>query len=489
MEAKVFNELVKRLQSGKLAFYIGAGFSVPCGLVNWNSLIEPLIKPLKLKLKKNKKGEYIGNEDLIQYAQYVANQPGGRKEINERIKDEFSKGKIDENQRELAKLDVSEIWTTNYDPMIEKALRENKKEPCVIVNNEDLLKKEKKDAIPIYKVHGDYNDPENCVITSSDYEDFFENKKNFIYALKTSLIRKTFVFAGFSFKDPDIKYILAELRRSLTKDSMPEHFWIICTQDKKGREVEYELFKKNLKENYNITSIEINKFEEIPDLLQELSKYAKRNRIFISGSYCQENGEPDDEYKKRENNIDSFVSDLTSSLVEKENQIVSGYGLGVGSAVITACLRTAYEKYSASSSSKYLIMHPFPRNITNMAEKERLWKSYREEMCDEAGIQIVLFGRKKDEKSDKIIDAPGVKEEFDIACEKGLFVIPIGSTEGMARSIYNEVYKEMDKYNYKSGFLRTRLKKLGKLDYVKDKKELVDCVLEIVDYVKTYGKK
>jgi len=180
---------------------------------------------------------------------------------------------------------------------------------------------------------------------------------------------------------------------------------------------------------------------------------------------------------------------LTSSLVEKENQIVSGYGLGVGSAVITACLRTAYEKYSASSSSKYLIMHPFPRNITNMAEKERLWKSYREEMCDEAGIQIVLFGRKKDEKSDKIIDAPGVKEEFDIACEKGLFVIPIGSTEGMARSIYNEVYKEMDKYNYKSGFLRTRLKKLGKLNYVKDKKELVDCVLEIVDYVKTYGKK
>jgi hypothetical protein len=489
MEAKVFNELVKRLQSGKLAFYIGAGFSVPCGLVNWNSLIEPLIKPLKLKLKKNNKGEYIGNEDLIQYAQYVANQPGGRKEINERIKDEFSKGKIDENQRELAKLDVSEIWTTNYDPMIEKALRENKKESCVIVNNEDLLKKEKKDAIPIYKVHGDYNDPENCVITSSDYEDFFENKKNFIYALKTSLIRKTFVFAGFSFKDPDIKYILAELRRSLTKDSMPEHFWIICTQDKKGREVEYELFKKNLKENYNITSIEINKFEEIPDLLQELSKYAKRNRIFISGSYCQENGEPDDEYKKRENNIDSFISDLTSSLVEKENQIVSGYGLGVGSAVITACLRTAYEKYSASSSSKYLIMHPFPRNITNMAEKEHLWKSYREEMCDEAGIQIVLFGRKKDEKSDKIIDAPGVKEEFDIACEKGLFVIPIGSTEGMARSIYNEVYKEMDKYNYKSGFLRTRLKKLGKLNYVKDKKELVDCVLEIVDYVKTYGKK
>ena len=186
--------------------------------------------------------------------------------------------------------------------------------------------------------------------------------------------------------------------------------------------------------------------------------------------------------------MDSFISDLTSSLVEKENQIVSGYGLGVGSAVITACLRTAYEKYSASSSSKYLIMHPFPRNIANMAEKERLWKSYREEMCDESGIQIVLFGRKINEKKE-VVNAGGVKKEFDIACKKGLFVIPIGSTEGMARSIYNEVYKEMDKYDYKSVFLRTRLKKLGKLDYVKDKKELVDCVLEIVDYVKTYGKK
>ncbi len=489
MEPAIFNKLVARLQSGKLAFYIGAGFSVPCKLVDWNDLIEPLIKPLKLKLKKNRKGKYVGNEDLIQYAQYVANQPDGREKINERIRNEFSKGTIKENQKELAQLDVAEIWTTNYDPMIENALRDNKKEPCVIVNDKDLLEKEKKGAIPIYKVHGDYNDPEHCVITSSDYEDFFENKKNFIYALKTSLIRKTFVFAGFSFRDPDIKYILAELRHSLTKDSMPEHFWIICTQDKKGREVEYELFKKNLKENYNITSIEINKFEEIPHLLQDLSKYAKRNRIFISGSYCREIDESDDDYKKRTNDIDSFISDLTSSLVEKENQIVSGYGLGVGSAVITACLQTVYEKYSASSSSKYLIMHPFPRNITNIAEKERLWKSYREEMCDEAGIQIVLFGRKKDEKNDKVIDAPGVKKEFDIACKKGLFVIPIGSTEGMARSIYNEVYKEMDKYDYKSVFLRTRLKKLGKLDYVKDKKKLVDCVLEIVDYVKTYGKK
>ena len=489
MEAKVFNELVKRLQSGKLAFYIGAGFSVPCKLVDWNGLIEPLIEPLKLKLKKNKKGKYIGNEDLIQYAQYVANQPGGRKKINERIKNEFSKGTIDENQRELAKLDVSEIWTTNYDPMIEKALRENKKEPCVIVNNEDLLEKEKKDAIPIYKVHGDYNNPKSCVITSSDYEDFFENKKNFIYALKTSLIRKTFVFAGFSFKDPDIKYILAELRQSLTKEKMPKHFWFICKKDKKGRKYEYELFKKNLEINYHVESIEIKNFEEIPELLKQLSIYAKRNRIFISGSYCQEKGETDEQYKVRSKKMDSFISDLTSALVKRENRIVSGYGLGVGSAVITACLQTVYKKYSASFSSKYLRMHPFPRNITNNKKKECLWKAYREEMCDEAGIQIVLFGRKKDEKNDKVIDAPGVKKEFDIACKKGLFVIPIGSTEGMARSIYNEVYKEMDKYDYKSGFLRTRLKKLGKLNYVKDKKELVDCVLEIVDYVKTYGKK
>ncbi|SHL50919.1 SIR2 family protein [Fibrobacter sp. UWH4] len=485
MEPTIFNKLVNRLQSGELAFYIGAGFSVPCKLVDWNGLIEPLISPLNLKLKKDKDGNYIGNEDLIQFAQFVANQPEGRKKINEAIREGFSKGVISDNQKELAKLDVSEIWTTNYDPMIENALRENKKEPCVIVNNKDLLEKEKKGAIPIYKVHGDYCDPENCVITSSDYEDFFENKKNFIYALKTALIRKTFIFAGFSFKDPDVKYILAELRHSLTKDNMPEHFWIICTQDKKDREVEYELFKEDLKKNYNITSIEINDFKEIPQLLRDLSKYAKRNRIFISGSYCREIDESDDDYKKRTNDIDSFISDLTSSLVGKENQIVSGYGLGVGSAVITACLRTAYEKYSASSSSKYLIMHPFPRNIANMAEKERLWKSYREEMCDESGIQIVLFGRKINEKKE-VVNADGVKKEFDIAHQKGLFIIPIGSTGGMTNVIWNEICKEMEEFGYNSDFLKTKLKKLGELDYVKNKAELVDCVLEIVNDVQSY---
>lgn len=485
MESIVFNNLVKVLQSGKLAFYIGAGFSVPCKLVDWNGLIEPLISPLGLKLEKDEDGNYIGNEDLIQYAQYVANQPDGRKKINEAIRVGFSKGTLSDNQKELAKLDVSEIWTTNYDPMLENALSENKKEPCVIVNNEDLLQKGKKGAIPIYKVHGDYNDPENCVITSSDYEDFFENKKNFIYALKTSLIRKTFVFAGLSFKDPDIKYILAELRHSLTKEKMPEHFWIICKKDKEGREVEYELFKKNLKDNYGITSIEIDDFKEIPILLKDLSKYAKRNRIFVSGSYCQENGETDEEYRKRTNDMDGFISDLTSALVEKENQIVSGYGLGVGSAVITACLQTVYKKYSASSSSKYLVMHPFPRNIINEAEKKRLWKSYREEMCDEAGIQIVLFGRKKNEKNE-VVNADGVKNEFDIAHQKGLFIIPIGSTGGMANVICGEICKKMEEFGYNSDFLKTKLKKLEELDYVKNKTELVDCVLEIVDDVQSY---
>ena len=63
--------------------------------------------------------------------------------------------------------------------------------------------------------------------------------------------------------------------------------------------VQAKLIKKVELGNEEETVVDaINKFEEIPHLLQDLSKYAKRNRIFISGSYCREIDESDDDYKK-----------------------------------------------------------------------------------------------------------------------------------------------------------------------------------------------
>lgn len=57
-----------------------------------------------------------------------------------------------------------------------------------------------------------------------------------------------------------------------------------------------------------------------------------------------------------------------------------------------------------------------------------------------------IFGNKKNADGN-IINADGVKKEFDIAVEKGKYVFPIGSTGYMAKELADLVVKDFEKYN------------------------------------------
>ena len=457
---EIFNNLVKAIQQNNLAVYIGAGFSKDCGLVDWEGLITPLIKSIGLTPQKG--------ADLIQYAQYVANKKNGRKTINNAIKSNFGKGSPRDNQRSLAKLNASEVWTTNYDSMIEKGFDEVGKKYRVKSKETDLIQKVEYGTIPIYKIHGNWKNPEHCILTQTDYEDYFKTRKNFINALKTSLLQKTFLFMGFSFKDPDIKYILAEIRQSLPKGKMPEHYWIVKKEDKTKPEYEHNI--KNLESIYKIKAIEIDNFKNIPNLINRLQYYANRKNIFISGAF-----DPTDEKAIEKSN---FISSLSKELVENNQKIYSGYGLGVGSAVISGAMQVAYKNSDSDNISKYLDLHPFPQNISDPVKRQKLWRKYREDMCENAGIQIILYGYKIVNGAKK--NSPGIDEEFKIAKDNKSFIIPIGSTGYKAREIYDKISTKINEYGYTTIKLKRHFKELGRLDPKKNQRKLIKTIIAII---------
>ena len=140
-----------------------------------------------------------------------------------------------------------------------------------------------------------------------------------------------------------------------------------------------------------------------------------------------------------------FLEKLAARLVEENYSIVSGYGLGGGSQIITGALNTIYAQKKISSD--YLKLHPFPQNIADASERQRVWTRYRSDMCEEAGFQIIVFGSKKDPNDcTKTINSAGVKEEFELAHEKGLFVIPVSATGFMAQEVWRTINADLPKY-------------------------------------------
>lgn len=460
IDKDIRNTLKNSLQNDKLCVYLGSGFSKKCGLPDWKELMKPLAESIHLEIEKE--------PEYMQIAQYYVNEKN-RHKLNEIIRDKFNlKSKIteiSENHKLLTSLSLPEVWTTNYDNALENSYKELNVDFDLKIQKDDLSYGINK-KLQIYKIHGSYENPDECIITQEDYEDLYDKKKYFIEALKISLIQKQFLFIGFSFKDPDIRFILAELRRA--DINKRNHYWVTYDDPdwddyEKNKQ---EIFIRDLRKNYGICPIRIAAWNELTELLRELNKYKNQKSIFISGALAETSTDQS-----------QFLENLSSSLIKNNLSIVSGYGLGVGSQIITGALNEIYLNHKISSD--YLKLHPFPQNVSDSAKRKALWKKYRTDMCKEAGFQIIVFGNKKDPSDEtKCINSPGIQEEFEIAVDNQLFIIPVGSTGYKAEEIWDLMNKDLDKYGYTSKKLKKYFGELKSIDYNNSK--LIETINNII---------
>ena len=130
---------------------------------------------------------------------------------------------------------------------------------------------------------------------------------------------------------------------------------------------------------------------------------------------------------------------LSARLIQDEFNIISGFGVGVGSAVITGALEEIY-MHNTRINNQRLLLRPFPQG----KEARVLWQQYREDMISRAGISIYIFGNKK--QDDNIVEANGVKTEFDIAIDAKHIVIPVGCTGYMAQKLWEQINLNIEEY-------------------------------------------
>jgi hypothetical protein len=372
-----------------------------------------------------------------------------RAKLNQLLVTEFSAKVVPtENHAILARLPIQTYWTTNYDRLIEAALEKNEKVPDTKYTTKQLATtRPKRDAI-VYKMHGDVEHPSDAVLIRDDYERYHVKMQPFITALSGDLIAKTFLFLGFSFTDPNLEYILSRVRIQFDKDQR-QHYCILRkasrAQNEDLADFEYrqrkeELFKGELL-RVGIKAIYVDQFSEITEILRAIEQRHKKKTIFISGAAHDYSP-----WTKAES--EQFVYNLSKAISKEQYRVISGFGLGIGSAVITGVLEQTIMNGGRLDSDQ-LILRPFPQSQSGKKPLKELWTEYRQSMLAHAGIAIFLFGNKL--KDDQVMPSDGMREEFEIAVANGIFVIPVGITGSVSKELWGEVISAYDESKYPHG--------------------------------------
>ncbi|MFK9118342.1 SIR2 family protein [Peribacillus castrilensis] len=467
-------EFLKALDEGNAAIFAGAGLSKSSGFVNWSELLQNIAEDIGLDVSKE--------HDLVALAQYYYNEKGqNRSAITRQIIEEFTKETdYNENLRILTSLPIKTYWTTNYDKLIENSLDDIRRKPDVKITESNLAQNTPgRDAV-VYKMHGDVGTPENAVIIKDDYEAYNFERQLFSTNLQGDLISKTFLFIGFSFEDPNLSYILSRIRVLLGSNKRDHYCFFKKVQRENYSNDEdflYDQVKQKLKINdlqrYSINAVLVNGYDEITMILQQIENSHKLNNIFISGSAVEYGG-----FTKKA--AQTFIYSLAKQLVTDNYKITSGFGEGVGDLVINGSLTGVFgSRYKKVND--LLVLKPFPQFVQDGENKEKLWTQYREDIINDVGIVIFMFGNIENSTEKKSIEyAAGMMEEFEIAKRFNKLVIPIGSTGYVAKEIFDEITKEIDKYGYLKDSLSVLEKEKDTTLLIREIKKIIKKIRDTV---------
>ncbi len=471
-DSTFIREYTRELRNKNAAVFAGAGLSAASGYVDWKGLLKEIIQDLGLDPDRE--------HDLVTLAQYHCNQAGGSKaQLTQAIFNHFSPTKTPtENHRILARLPIQTYWTTNYDKLLEKALEEAKKVPDVKYTLKQLSVTKPDRDVVVYKMHGDIDHPADAIISKDDYEAYPLTMSAFGAALRGDLVEKTFLFLGFSFTDPNIDYILSRVRVQYEKHQR-HHYCIQRKVSKQSGESDEEFKYRQLKQDYfirdlmrfSIYTVLVDNYSQIPELLARVAANYKRSSIFISGA-------AEDYGKWNRSDAEDFLHKLSYQISAKKNRIITGFGLGVGSAVINGVLAFLNDA-GKTISDEDLVMRPFPQVATGGTNLADQWTEYRKAMVDYAGIALFVFGNKRDDKG-QVVLSNGMRQEFDLCIQAGVHPLPVGATGFMADELWKLVRQDFEKYFPGSDLsFRELFDQLG--DASKSPEELAVVIMKLIE--------
>lgn len=406
------------IERGHGALFVGAGMSMAADLPSWTELLK----------KPRREGSVPpAVTDLPLVAEYYTQQvPGGDERLRAHAI-EFTAEKAatvhpTRSHELLGLLPVAELWTTNYDDLLER----DRSEVTVIANDEDLVGHKGIAGKRVIKMHGGLVvDSEGTptvappVITRRDFESYAKTHPRMWSLLRSTFLTKSMLFLGIGFDDPNLEVML-RLARSL--ESPRTHFTVMKKPSGAVPERLHSLRVNDL-EKSGISVLEVGDYKEIEPLLEELMRRTRPSAVFISGSEQPES-------------LDFTVVSraIGSRLAELEVELRSLAGPAAGKVCYAfASTRRQHGEGSGAEAIKFYFNSGNAHDRAYDAEAEvvgtRIYTSeadgaLREKAVSDCRVLVLIGGGTR------------TADEVRKAVEVGIPVVPAAATGGYARELW-----------------------------------------------------
>lgn len=213
----MFERLIKIVRQEDVTLFIGAGFSLEAHAPSVSALKEAILNEMSAESRKAHEND--GLDKLSEY--YVEEECcGSRNSLVHMLKGmfEFTPVSLDDHMALAHIPHFHHIFTTNYDTLLEDSYPEYDRQ--VIRTDKDCALIDSKKPVTIFKIHGDFTDPDSLLITSKDYSDFFMHRRNpeMWKLVETEFLTKNIVFIGYSLEDENILDIIHNVSEAIGKE-------------------------------------------------------------------------------------------------------------------------------------------------------------------------------------------------------------------------------------------------------------------------------
>lgn len=443
---------ISQLNEQSISAFIGAGLSKPCGMPDWEELVKPYAQKLGINPKEMPYPRIL---------QYSLHQKADYSFFLATLKSLEDKCHPQVAHRLIARLNLSRIWTTNYDSLLERAYQDECMRYQIVASDDDLYNLNYR-SNQIIKMHGSLTQEKttDIVLLESEYENYHFHRKGIIHLLENDIRNKCILYLGCSFDDPNIRRFVASVWHQKVTGTPSFLFTVPPKQAEK--QLFYNCWKNDLT-NYNIKIIELSDYTQINSFLYKQLEVRFGKTILLIG-------------KRDDTKFNSLAHRIGFKLAESGYKIHSGGGPNIAQSLAQGAWEYLESK-KIPIDDKVVFYYRYHGGSTNPQKGQIHY-------CGETRNDV----RKKMITSDKICiligDEPntenGIQEEIGIAYQKGARIIPVGCSGEVSRKYWETEYQ-----NYLHGGVFAEKKQVFELLNCEDASEeqIAGAVVDLADYL------